>query len=321
MRHILSRIPPPQPSLAEKAKVSQSASTDGRGESAEDDARSSGNAEGNTVDHQKSPANPFDMRNLKWMWSGLTFGKSSSAKSTAPPTPSLLPARSGTPADKPDGPGAPEVKVTETAVQSQLATIKVEVDSDSLRDAMASENAHSPAARTVSVPPTPSPPPLSLPPAVETTTSELDLGDADEDPVSQTELDEPPAAPEDNTENRSTDGDTIVESPTVLRDDEHASANPLVVEPAPDPRPSPPAYLTGSIHLSDTSSPAQTRRRRLLHATVRSFLIRLLNSSLIMLHYRAETSHLLSSQMRTTGSISRSLAKRLLISSSILRNA
>lgn len=246
VRHIQSRIsPPPPPHINTAIPNAQGEDKDA---SSEAQSKGSGGSDGRIS--EPHTASPFDMRNLKWMWTGLTFGKSSSAKSTAPSSPGL----SSTPApgqesrSRGGGTDVPDVKVEDVDVnQSQTPKMKVEIDTESLRDAITSENVHSPSSHPSSAFPTaPSTPsPVSAQIAESTTTTELDSPPL-EDVVSQDELD-----------NTSGGEDTKVENlPEITK--------PSVTEKSVEP----PSFLSTTVYLAEHTTPTETKRKKVLHATV-----------------------------------------------------
>ena len=218
-----------------------------------------------SLGHHKTPSNPFDPRNLKWMWTGLTFGKTTSEKFTAPPTPAPEDGSSA----KSNAPEVPEVKIDEVPEQKQLASVEIEVDAESLREAMSTENAHSPVSRPSSVLPSPSPPSsasIHIPDEEIATTKELDI-ETEEDAVSQIELD---------STSVDQDGSPASHEDEVVVHEDDASNNAVTadrvksgpVEDLQTPRLPPPTFLSTTVHLSVKSAPTETKRKKVLHATV-----------------------------------------------------
>lgn len=217
--------------------------------------------DGTSTQLHKTSANPFhnvDMRNLKWMWTGLTFSKPSSAKSTAPPTPAptSVTAEDGDTA-KTEDTGTPEIKVDDLGDPKDSSNVSVEIDAESLRDAITSENVHSPASRSSVSLPSSSPLSASLQIRDNITTGELDTKPGIE--VNQ-------AGP-----------DTADQGIGTALHDESSSATdnispPMEDQPAPEAqviRPDPPTFISTPIHLADNETPTRTIRKKVLHATVR----------------------------------------------------
>ncbi|KAF7794309.1 hypothetical protein EIP86_005443 [Pleurotus ostreatoroseus] len=260
LRHVLSKIPTPNVSLANKA-ITASLTADKSLVHAQDPLPSN-DTDSKAPGRPKSVTNPFlnvDMPNLKWMWTGLTFGKTSSTKSTALHTPAEHPSTpEPEPPSKETTPDTPAIKVDDLGDPTEATGLSTEIDTESLREAISSENVHSPASHASSVSLPPLSPPMRRSPSLEDTTiKELDTNN-EEAEVDQADLDD--VAP----------SEEIVESPS-----EHTESDkPLeyaeeVKEPSLEPRPSrtqAPAFLNFSVHLSSPDTAWETKRKRVYHA-------------------------------------------------------
>ncbi|KAJ3557338.1 hypothetical protein NM688_g1524 [Phlebia brevispora] len=253
IRHVLSKIPPPPARPVETAD----SATDDKQTTLPAELPVSAAHDVRTHGHKSSSFMSMDMRNLKWMWNGLTFGKTASAKSTAPSTPAGHSATTPEPeTSKEDGPGTPETKVEDVSQQKEVATVNAEVDTDSLRDAITSENVHSPASHTSSVKLPPLSPPLEHALTLEdTTTKELDAApEQDEEEKAEVDQADLDAAPDESPSD---------ESPMPV---EHVS--PVEAEPeVAVARPNPPTFLPLTVHLARADMPTETERKTVLHAT------------------------------------------------------
>ncbi len=190
-RRILHRIPPP-PSPPSESPV--------EGDSTTEKADASVVTSGINDDEKKAPevsaagskvlANPFanmDVRNLKWMWSGLTFGKNSSpspkpsasAVTSPPRTSEALPHE---PSDVPvseeaEGANKPEFR-------RQATGVEVEIDTESLQDAIESELSSARASPTSA---SPAPPMTILPEHTERPEDEASATESDSRPETEEE--------------------------------------------------------------------------------------------------------------------------------------
>lgn len=260
IRHILSKIPPPPPQPVEDTPVTAPSDDKNVTETpASDDSK--------PPEGSKAPANPFvnmDVRNLKWMWTGLTFGKSSSARSTGPPTPALptITAPDNASADGLNAANNPEIKVDDLGGKPEVTPdFKVEIDTDSLREAISTDNVHSPASRS-SIILSPASPRLQIGRDSDSISiQELDADvDGDETAVATNELDHRPDDQGDssilNDESQSVgvDGSQGVETQPQA--------------PPPPVRPDPPPYLPLSIFMAGDMTPTATVRKKVLRATV-----------------------------------------------------
>ncbi|KAI0084470.1 hypothetical protein BDY19DRAFT_971284 [Irpex rosettiformis] len=142
-RHILRRIPPPSSPTAdkpiepkdtadEKATIPASTSISSTDEKP---SQSSGR-------HSKSLSNPFanmDVRNIKWMWSGITFGKGASSSSTKTGTPTATPLHHTPEAEIPPHETSEVSRPDNPDRTSQLGfNTEVEIDAKSLQEAIES---------------------------------------------------------------------------------------------------------------------------------------------------------------------------------------
>ena len=150
--HILSRIPPSSSPPPQNAAVKLT-STDVV-ESPDKHILDIKNT--NQTIRAVAPFINMDMRNIKWMWNGLSFPKTSSVKHTTPSTPTV------TSSQPTLGKGSPEEQKPDSLLAVQDIS-KVEIDAESLREAMSSENEHGLASNvpspslpeTVPLPPSP----------------------------------------------------------------------------------------------------------------------------------------------------------------------
>lgn len=224
-QYILTRVPPPAPpplpdgGSASTTPDGEKQSRDVSGMNTPDDKRM------DTVRGHKTFSS-LDMRNLKWMWTGLTFGKGASAK--PPPLPTPSPGASQDDAAKqlsPQDPLPDHNLLQPTAGQSE-----VDVDRESLQEAISSENGFVSATQ----PSTPNPDSAALP--IESSASN--------------EL-----------------GSTITEetTPTTGETSKPRTPTPEPVVPSEPPL----EFLSTTVHLAKLDVPLETRRHRIWHATVR----------------------------------------------------
>ena len=263
---MLSKIPTPNVSLANKA-ITASLTADKPLVHAQDPLPSN-DTDSKAPGRPKSVTNPFlnvDMPNLKWMWTGLTFGKTSSTKSTTLHTPAENPSTpEPEPPSKEPTHDTPAIKVDDLGGPTEATGLSTEIDTESLREAI-SENVHSPASHASSVSlPSLSPPMRRSPSLEDTTIKELDT-ENEEAEVDQADLDD--VAP----------SEEIVESPAehTESDDplEYAEeVKELSLEPQPS-RTQSPAFLSFSVHLSSPDTAWETKRKRVYHAAVRLIII------------------------------------------------
>lgn len=242
-RHIITRIPPPPP-LSPPPLDTQPQ------ESKESPATTQEKHEEKTADSVEAMANALakmDPRNLKWMWSGLTFGKGSSPKPTIPSTPAAI---------------VPHV--AEAAPQSDEGSTghagreaEVEIDTESLQEAIASDNVHISSARSSPEGPSPAPALQHL------SEDKPQLAEKEERPFegSVAEPEETSAEHHPSTSELTVtqDHSDIADvTPTLGLQDSDESSQPLLT------------FLSTSVFLAELDAPQQTARRKVFHATVGS---------------------------------------------------
>lgn len=262
VRHIQSKIPPLPPKQVDHAPRGQQLDED---VSNKEHKGSTIPDISNSLDHQRGVVNPFDMRNLKWVWNGLTFGKGPSTRSNTPhPTTTPFISDESTAPSKPGTSEVPEVKIDNVGRPKRATNVEVEIDAESLREAISSENAHSPAIRPSSALSSSPHSPTAVQAVDVATTTELDDDDEEEvEVVLQDELDASPLTLEEspqageNTGGEMSDTDTAG-IPAEVPNTKHESAS----------RPDLPTILTASIYLADTVAQVETRRKKVLYATV-----------------------------------------------------
>lgn len=253
--HILSRIPPPAVPTSQDSP-STSSNTGPEKPVPNTSLTSASDAKNNNLTlRAASPFMNMDMRNLKWMWSGLTFSKGSSAKPTAPPTPSIAATeqhelQSGAP---PPPEGNPELKL------QVPESLEVEVDAESLQEAITSENVHGVASTVPS-------------PSREDTQS-LSPSTQDDPAGSAPEGVHEGAGDEHATVDPGADGadddEPAVDAPT----DDFATPTASHLLPPDSVKPAslapPPEFLATTVHLAKGHDPSETKRHKVHHATVR----------------------------------------------------
>lgn len=201
----------------------------------------------------------MDPRNLKWMWTGLTFGKGEAPRSTAPPAPAAVFPTAGDTDTQP----------AEDTQDVSRSSKEVEVDAESLQDAMASENVHRPSAGGTPAGTSPIPFAKSLtedssPPAIDAiqtlekvtevvVTGEVDAVAADQHTTAHDK--EVTARNPDNPHEADAESET--------------RADPLISSPrAASPQETMPVFTYTTVFLSEADSPVETARRRVYHLTV-----------------------------------------------------
>ncbi|GJE91164.1 hypothetical protein PsYK624_073130 [Phanerochaete sordida] len=249
--HILSRIPPPP--------ASPSPAADSKSPSAVEkplpDLTVSRAFNAKNLNDTIRATNPFgnmsmDVRSLKWMWNGLTFSKPSSTKPTAPPSPSLAATEQHTQ----DPPLPQETKAQDTlAIPSRP---EVEVDAESLREAMSSEFAGSTSRVPSPIKPEMIPlpaSPISMSPSIESA-DEVRESEGDDHTQEKTPRIAHSFQPDGLAALREASDSTVLPEP----DSE---------EPRPPPAPPPPDFLSTTVHLGAEDEPHRTTRCRVHHAT------------------------------------------------------
>lgn len=266
-RLVLQRIPPPPSQFINDESLSSDVTS---GEAATNVEGPASIAKTKADEKKASEASKImtnalatmDVRNLKWMWSGLTFGKGSSSKSTpAITSPLRTPDTLPPPAADTDKPN-PSQKETE-----------VEVDTESLQDAIESENIHLSSTRSSSVAPSPAPASNNLPddhdgedPADGGRNHQAEHAEvgivATEIPSIEYEIVQDPSS------SASIDveitGESLVEAES---DGPRANQSVTKAQVFRDP---PPTFLSTPVFLSEPAAPEHTVRRIVLHATVRN---------------------------------------------------
>lgn len=256
LSHILSRIPPPPPLPTiqppdpnpsvpeEKSAPELTVSRAFNPKSFNDTIRAT---------------NPFvnmnmDMRGLKWMWNGLTFSKPSSAKQTAPPspTPGATEHTAQEPVAASEAKAQEAINIPGTTVSQRL---EVEVDAESLQDAISSEFGGSRSRLASPVKPELIPLPISP------VSSSPDQSSAD-----STHDDEG------NEEaNEKTPRLAHSAQPDGCHAEREASPAATVSEYTPEERPStpvpPPDFLSTTVYLATRNEPNKTARHKVYHAT------------------------------------------------------
>ncbi|EKM50434.1 uncharacterized protein PHACADRAFT_213358 [Phanerochaete carnosa HHB-10118-sp] len=247
--HILSRIPPPPPPTNK--------STDSKPYNAEEkpaaDLAVPRTLNTKSLNDTIRTASPFmnmnmDMRSLKWMWNGLTFSKTSSAKPTAPSSPSIAATEEHAQEPLP----SQEAKMQETLVVPQRP--EAEVDAESLQEAISSDfegtMSHVPSPTKPEAIPLPASPPSSPPDICDVEATRGDDGTA--------ELENTPRIA------FAFRADGIQAFPEVSN-----IANPhnSVLEERPATPVPQPDFISTIVYLATGANPEQTVRHRVYHAT------------------------------------------------------
>jgi hypothetical protein len=204
----------------------------------------------------------MDVRNLKWMWSGLTFNKGSSSSKSAPASITPLHPSATPPAQPQEAEEKPGPSRTET---------EVEVDRESLQDAMESDSIHL-SARTS--PASTSPLPLAADKLSdsleeqEVHVSDIEQGRGhNKDIVVKTEA----VTEEEHGFIRETAVGHDSMQPVSGTEPQDMATTPLTAKP-PFERPAPPAFFSAPVFLSEFGvDEPTTTRKRVYHATVSSF--------------------------------------------------
>lgn len=229
-QHILTRVPPPAPPQRPDG---------GSANATPDVGKQSGDASGvNTPDDKRIDTlrghktfSSLDMRNLKWMWTGLTFGKAASTKPSAPPTPS--PSVYQDDATKQLSPQPPQEPLPDNnLLQPTSGQGEVDVDRESLQEAISSDNGFVSATQ----PSTPNPDPAALP-----------IESGAPGGSGSTSL-------------------SVAEGATLIAGEPSGprySVPELVVPSEP-----PLEFLSTTVHLAKLDVPTETRRHKVWHATV-----------------------------------------------------
>lgn len=266
----MNRIPPPPPSPELSTSPPPTSDLGGEKHELSPDA-SNTKSEQKKPDVSKALANTFvnmDVRNLKWMWTGLTFGKSGSPKSTTPSTPGLVPpsVSDAVPED------------AEDILGSTREEREIEVDTESLQDAITSENVHLPSAR--GSPAGNSPAPLS---------NSLTEDSPGLEPVSNTPLDEQAIestpstvsqdqnltdhlVPQNSTPHQSESNTSVATFAAVQSGASEAES----VARSSSPQEPPLVFSNTPVYLSEPGTPEQTCRQRVFRVTVSKIIISVL---------------------------------------------
>ncbi|KAL6298987.1 hypothetical protein BKA93DRAFT_808924 [Sparassis latifolia] len=223
IQHIMSRIPPPlplngsNPTLSTTPEQRQSTSMSGTGPderlATSDKKPHDGSAQGSTFLAMPN-------MNVKWNWPGyLTFGKGSSAK-TSQVSPSSQDVCTTSPENS---------KVDEETADEDQRNV-VDVDAQSLQEAISTDNIHIPAS------------PLDTSPA--SSAKPLEARSTQIEAITKSKDPETPVTGRDTS------------SPTVSEE-----------ELFQEERKPMPSYLSMTVHLSETGEISDTRRRRIWHLT------------------------------------------------------
>lgn len=254
--HALSRIPPPSPPRPQQAPSTFSA-TDA--EKSLQDTRIVGALDMKSLNQTIRAAGPFlnmnmDMRNLKWMWNGLTFSKASSSKPTAPSTPSISTEDQPTPPQS----ASNEDPSQESKADTSLAVPErpeIEVDAESLREAITFENEYGLASNLPSNLPSPSlPEAIPLPPSPLNGVVTRSAQDTGTDTTPRLGHDAPAGQ-----------GIELHDAPITLITSGTLSEEQQSKEQHRIP---PLEFLSTPIHLASGDDPLQTTRHKIYHTTV-----------------------------------------------------
>ncbi|KAI0705155.1 hypothetical protein BC835DRAFT_1314582 [Cytidiella melzeri] len=259
-RYVMQRIPPPPPpSVGDSADADFTAVQDTTVAINKDS-----NTEKKTTEGTKVMSNPFanmDVRNLKWMWTGLTFGKGSSSKSTTPAVTTHFPPSENLP--------LPQEQEAEGNSDLSRPETETEIDTESLQDAIESENVHL-SSRS-------SPACASAAALVDTPADRVKGSGIEDDNASHyKETGEAVVVATENVKgveyglmddiasshNTYDPKESVSEAET-----QDALASPLTARPPSEHEP-PPTFLSAPVYLEDPGSQEHsTTRKRVFHAT------------------------------------------------------
>ncbi|KIP08810.1 hypothetical protein PHLGIDRAFT_87678 [Phlebiopsis gigantea 11061_1 CR5-6] len=240
--HIMSRLPqPPAPAPQELPSTLPSTDFEKRSHDLPVVAPSAVKSLNQTI-RAAGPLFNVDMPNLKWMWSGLTFPKSSSTKPSASHTPVIPP-------DLPLAGTQPSDMNPNTTLS--VPKSEVEVDAESLQDAMTSDGWAS------SLPSPTLPETVPLPPSP--------VGDDVDESTEYAAAD----LPEEGTP-RLTYDTTMTQ-----RIEQQAAIPPSLTTEVPlkewVPPVSIPEFQSAPVYLASGSDPLQTRKHKVFYATQDQF--------------------------------------------------
>ncbi|EMD38908.1 hypothetical protein CERSUDRAFT_104200 [Gelatoporia subvermispora B] len=270
-QHIASRIPPPPPPGFDG---DQALDQDGAGSDRDKPPEPSRAVSPSTFLAMPSMnlGVGMDMRGLKWGWPGyLTFGKGSRPASL-PTSPAEAPVRlpSMSPEQKAD---EHEAQVDDDAgaagarADVKLRKLEVDVDTESLLEAISSVNAHTPSPREgspVSTAPTKDTPELGIQSKRTHPSQAVHTGEGDppaDNASLQSQQDASDAADND------AEGTTRPSSPETPQ--QSASTNTIFPDTLPP-------FLSARVHLPDLTSAGQMQRRRVWHLTKETITIALI---------------------------------------------
>ncbi len=255
----MSKIPPPSANTHDSTLSADKEDKDLATDKPPDIATLAG-LEGKISDYTKSVANPFsnmDMRNLKWMWTGLTFGKGLSTKSTAPPTPSI-----STALKELDAAGQPDGQVESGARADYLGKgAEVEFDAESLQEAI-SENVSIHDTQN-SVVNSPIPPSAHL----QGEPDDHEIGSNPESTLSlqvegvAVEVGEDGAVTPEQAVTSPQNGQSKPSVETTTENDFGRTATPPMRERVPE-------FVSTSVFLANPETPTKTTRKKVFHTTV-----------------------------------------------------
>ncbi|OCH87382.1 hypothetical protein OBBRIDRAFT_796262 [Obba rivulosa] len=254
--YVMSRIPPPTVPAEADADASKVATSTSGAAAGQEDGKSS------EASRATSPSSflampsmnlSMDMRGLKWNWPGyLTFGK-------VPRTSSLPTSPSGTPAKLPPS-DTDQHTTTDDSVDAKQHAIEglkpdpVGVDTESLLEAISSQNVHTPSTREGS-PASAHVPQSQIEEIASFETEEIPEFVQDENTTLSVDL-------SDTASNVS--DDHVVEGstrPSTPMDPQRAASTETILQEALPP------FLSTRVHLSDATDAFQTQRKRVWHLT------------------------------------------------------
>ncbi|TCD71860.1 hypothetical protein EIP91_003203 [Steccherinum ochraceum] len=269
--HIATRIPPPPPPLMH-SEASSSAATVVPLEETEvtlphsSEPGTKSPAKSSEPDSNKTfmPGMNIDMKHLKWSWPGyLTFGKSKSSSPSIPTTPVATDVVSPQPQAITKPSLSTEIKADEDIKDTpQLVAPAVDVDTESLQDAISSEHPHSTRTTPPSLPsiePSPASIPLPLdddlafPASEEQQDRESNKSSPDQTPASPQEE----QTVDDPQDNEPSSEQQQIETLPV----EAADSGPHI------PTTPPLLYLPTTVHLATEDAPTMTRKMKVWHVT------------------------------------------------------
>ncbi|CAL1715011.1 unnamed protein product [Somion occarium] len=294
--HIMSRIPPPPPPIPLSTQDTSDTTThevDSQIEKTVPTTAQSGDKHPDTnkpgTAFMSMPNMGVEMRNIKWSWPGyLTFGKTTSAKPSVPPTPTSTPSNlANEPPTLSDEFGKKEDSVTPEG--GRLSVKPPDIDTESLNEAINSE-VHSPQPSQLGSPSPSSPSPAVSSSPIASSSPEPREKSASKD-ATPPSADEPDAVQDDQTEIQENKESSIDhESQSSVEEDQGlpASNEPTVnTDPVPAPVAEPqveealpseplPSFLTTTVYLAEGDDPCATIRRKVLHVTMHPLTLALI---------------------------------------------